>query len=131
NNTLTLGSLTGTLTPGTAGTINLNGGALVAANVVNGGGAATIASTNGTITLTGVAGTPGAPISALTLANSTLNFVAGSATTNIFAGTLTTAGTTNIVNVASVGPSPAYPVIIRLVKYTGSIGGAGYNFGLG
>ncbi len=131
NNTLTLAAVTGTMTPGSAGAIYLTGGALAAANIVNGGGAATIASTNGTITLTGVAGTPSAPIGVLILANSTLNLATGPATTNVFAGNLTTAGTTNIVNITSVRPSPAYPVTIRLVTYTGSIGGAGYNFGLG
>jgi autotransporter-associated beta strand protein len=131
NNTLTLAAVTGTATPGTAGTITLNGGALSAANIVNGGGAATIASTNATITLTGTAGTLGAPIGAVTLADSTLALATGPNTTSIFAGTLTTAGTANIVNITSVRPSPAYPVIIRLVAYAGSISGAGYNFGLG
>ena len=131
NNTLTLSAVTGTVTPGSSGAINLNGGALSAVNIVSGGGSATIASTNGNITLTGVAGTPGAPLSGLTLANSTLNLATGPVITNIFAGTLTTAGTTNVVNITSVRPSSVYPVIIRLVKYTGSIAGAGYNFGLG
>ncbi|HWD94318.1 MAG TPA: autotransporter-associated beta strand repeat-containing protein [Verrucomicrobiae bacterium] len=131
NNTLTLAAVTGSMTPGTAGSIYLTGGALSAANIVNGGGATTIASTNGTISITGVAGSPAAPIGALTLVNSTLNFAAGPSTTNVFAGTFTTGGTTNVINIASVLPSPAYPVTIHLVKYTGSIGGAGYNFGLG
>lgn len=131
NGTLTLGAVTGSVTPGSAGTIYLTGGALSAANIVNGGGAAAIISTNGTITLTSAAGTSSAPIGALTLVNSTLNFATGPATTNMFAGALTTGGTTNIINIVSVRPSPAYPVTIPLVKYTGSIAGAGYNFGLG
>lgn len=131
NNTLTLAAVAGNVTPGSAGAINLNGGALSASTIVNGGGMATIASTNGTITLTGLAGTPSAPIGGLTLLNSTLNLATGPATTNIFAGTLTTGGTTNIINITSLRPSPAYPVIIRLIKYTGSINGAGYNFGVG
>ncbi len=131
NNTLTLAAVAGTLTPGTAGTINLNGGALVANSIVNGGGAATIGSTSGTITISTQAGTPGAPVGLLALTNSTLNLAVGPASTNIFAATLATGGTTNVINITSVRPSPAYPVKITLAKYTGSIGGAGYNFGLG
>ena len=131
NNTLTLAAVSGSLTPGTAGTINLNGGALVANSIVNGGGAAAINSTNGAITIGSQAGTPAAPIGLLALANSTLNLAVGPTSTNIFAGALATGGTTNIINITSVRPSPAYPVKITLIKYAGSIGGAGYNFGVG
>ena len=53
NNTLTLAAVTGTLTPGTAGTINVKGGTLSAANIVNGGGSGAINVTNGTFTVTG------------------------------------------------------------------------------
>src|SRR6202007_3390014 len=44
---------------------------------------------------------------------------------------LTTGGTTNIINIISAPAFSSYPVQIPLVKYSGSIGGAGYNFGLG
>jgi autotransporter-associated beta strand protein len=131
NNTLTLGAVTGTVTPGSAGTINLNGGALVANAIANGSGTGTIAATNGSLTLPGAGGTAVAPISALTLVNSTLNLAAAPNFTNIFTANLTTGGTTNIINITSVRPSPSYPVKITLVKYPASIGGAGYNFGTG
>lgn len=129
NNTLTLAATTGTLNPATAGTINLNGGALSATRIVNGGGTATINSTGGTISLAS-AGTPPAPVSILALTNSTLNLAVGPASTNIFAN-LTTGGAGNVINITSVLPSPAYPVVIRLIKYPSSIGGAGYDFALG
>ncbi len=129
NNALTLASTTGTLNPATAGTINLNGGALIAPTIVNGGGTASINATGGTITITS-GGTPSAPISILALTNSTLNLAVGPASTNIFAN-LTTGGSGNKVNITSVRPSPAYPVTITLIKYPSSIGGAGYNFTLG
>lgn len=131
NNTLTLAAVSGGLNPSSAGTIVLNGGALTAGTIINGGGIASIHSTSGTITLSGWGGTVGAPISALFLANSTLNLAAGPVKTNFFLSALATGGSTNVINITSVLPSPAYPVVIRLAKFTGSIGGAGYNFGLG
>jgi len=44
---------------------------------------------------------------------------------------LTTGGATNRINITSVPPSASYPVQVTLIKYPASIGGAGYNFGLG
>ena len=131
NNTLTLASVTGTLTPGTAGTININGGALTAVNIVNGAGLGTISVTNGTFTLTGQAGTPAAPVSGISLVNSTLNLAIQAASTNIVVSSLTTGGSTNVIDITSVPAFPSYPVQVKLVKYPVSIAGAGYNFGLG
>ena len=131
NNTLTLAAVTGTLTPGTAGTININGGALIANTIVNGGGTAAI-NGDATITLSGTAGTVASPISSVSLTNSTLNLTVSTAPTNINTASLTTGGA-NTINVpaAPVFPSSSYPVHISLIKYQGSIGGAGYNFSLG
>jgi len=131
NSTLTLAAVTGTLTPGTAGNINVNGGTLAVANIVNGAGSGTINVTNGTFTVTGTAGTSASPVSSLSLANSTLNLTVEGASTNIVVGSLTTAGTTNIVNISTVPVFPSYPVQITLIKYPASIGGSGYDFGLG
>src|SRR5258707_6703692 len=50
--------------------------------------------------------------------------------TNMMVTSLTTGGLTNIVNITSVRPSPSYPAQFTLIKYQGSIGGGGYNFGL-
>ena len=133
NNTLTLAAVTGTLTPGSAGAINANGGVVAANNIVSGGGASTIRLKNGSLTLSGTGGTLAAPISALTTTNSTLNLALASASSsnNIVVTSLTTGGTTNIINITAAPAFPSYPVQIPLVKYSGSIGGAGYNFGLG
>ncbi|HUA39024.1 MAG TPA: autotransporter-associated beta strand repeat-containing protein [Candidatus Sulfopaludibacter sp.] len=131
NNTLTLASVTGTLTPGTAGTININGGALAAGSIINGAGAGTINVTNGTFMLAGQAGTPATPVSSISFVNSTLNLAVQSASTNIVVSTLTTGGPTNVINITSVPAFSSYPVQIKLVKYPASIAGAGYNFGLG
>ena len=133
NNTLTLAAVTGTLTPGSAATLNVNGGAVVANNIVSGGGVSTINLKNGALTLSGKAGTVAAPISTLTASNSALSFALASVSSSndIVVTSLTTGGTTNIINITSAPAFPSYPVQISLVKYSGSIGGAGYNFGIG
>lgn len=130
--TLSIAAVTGTLTPGTAGTININGGALSAGTIVSGAGAGTINVTGGTLTLSGTGGTSNSPISSLSVSNSTLNLtdLTGVAT-NIFATTLTTGGPTNVINIIAAPLAESYPVTVSLIKYQGSIGGAGYNFGLG
>jgi autotransporter-associated beta strand protein len=131
NNTLTLAAVTGTLTHGTAGTVNINGGALAAGSIVNGAGVGTISATNGTLTLTGAAGAPAAPVSNLSFVNSTLDLAVQAASTNIIVSSLTTGGTTNFINITSVPEFPSYPVQVKLIKYPATIAGAGYDFGLG
>jgi fibronectin-binding autotransporter adhesin len=133
NSTLTLAAVTGTVTPGSAGTINVNGGALAANNIVSGGGANAINLKNGALTLTGSGGAVAAPLNALTTTNSAFNLALASASSsnNIVVTSLATGGTTNIINITSAPAFASYPVQIPLVKYSGSIGGAGYNFGLG
>ena len=131
NNTLTLAAVTGTLTPGTAGTININGGTLIANTIVNGGGTATI-NGDATITLSGTAGTAASPINTLSISNSTLNVaVLAGVATNIFTASLTTAGAGNLINIPNAPVFPSYPVHVSLIKYQGSIAGAGYDFSLG
>ena len=131
NNTLALAAVTGTLTPGSAGTINVNGGTLIANVITNGAGAGTINLANGTMTLYGTAGTAAVPISKFATTNSTLNLALNPGTTNLVATSLTSGGTTNVINILSAPPIASYPVQIPLVKYSGSLGGTGFNFGIG
>jgi fibronectin-binding autotransporter adhesin len=132
NGPLTLGEVTtGTATAGTAGTININGGALVANAIVNGGGTATLNVTNGAVTVNGQAGTVAAPLNGVSVVGSKITLPDAPSSTNIVVSSLTTGGTTNLINISAVPPSPSYPVQVPLIKYSGSIGGAGYNFGLG
>ena len=129
NNTLALASVTGTLAPGSAGTININGGTLIAGVIINGAGAGAIRLANGTMTLYGTAGTAAAPISIFTTTNSVLNLALMPGTTNLVAASLATGGATNVINILSAPPIASYPVQIPLIKYSGSL--AGFNFGLG
>ncbi len=130
NNTLTLGAVTGTLAPGTAGTININGGALTAGTIVNGLGSGTINLTSGSLTVTGTAGTPAAPINNVSITNSTLQFAVIPNTTNAVVTSLATGGA-NTINITAAPPLNNVPVVLKLISYSGSIGGAGYNFTLG
>jgi fibronectin-binding autotransporter adhesin len=131
NNTLTLGAATGAVTAGSGGTINVDGGMLAAGNIVQGGGAANINLTNGTLALTGLGGSLAAPLTVLTAVNSTFDLAVLHAATNVVVASLTTGGPTNIINITSVPASPSYPITVTLLKYSGSIGGAGFNFGVG
>ncbi|HXR46411.1 MAG TPA: hypothetical protein VN784_03135 [Candidatus Limnocylindrales bacterium] len=131
NNTLTLAAVTGTLTPGTAGTINVNGGTLAVVNIVNGAGSGTINVTNGTFTIAGADGTAASPISSVSLVGSTLNLTVEAGSTNLVVASLTTGGATNLINITSAPVFQTYPAQIRLIKYQTSIAGAGYNFALG
>lgn len=129
--TLSLGVVTGTLTPGSAGTININGGTLSVGTIATGGGgASTINCSKGNITIGTTAGTAAAPISAVSLTNSSLTFAANPNVTNAFVSSLVTGGSGNVINISSVPPSPTYPEIVHLIQYS-SIGGAGYNFTAG
>lgn len=110
NTLLTLAATTGTVTPGTAGTLNVNGGTLIANLVTNGGGVGTINLTNATWQ---VSLTPGV-----------------TAYGNITVTNFNTGGPTNSVVVSFATLPSTYPVTNRLVVYQ-SLGGAGIaNLGL-
>ena len=49
-------------------------------------------------------------------------------TTNLVAISLTTGGTSNTVNIAALPIIASYPAQFTVLKYSGAIGGAGYNF---
>lgn len=131
NNALTLGAVTGTATAGTAGTININGGALVAGTIANGGGTAAINVTNGALTVNIQAGTAAAPLSSAYFAGASITLPETPSATNMYVSSLTTGGTTNFINISVAPPSSSFPVQVTLIKYGGSIGGAGFNFGVG
>jgi len=131
NGALTLAASTGTVTAGTSGAVNVNGGGLSASTILNGGGVGSINLTNASFTLQGAAAATGSPVTVFNAVSSalTIAFPRSSAAMNV--STLSTGGSSNVVSVTSVPPSPSYPVQVVLVKYAGSIGGAGYNFALG
>jgi fibronectin-binding autotransporter adhesin len=109
NNVLTLGAVTGTLTAGTAGTLNLNGGALDANTVTNNGGVATVNMTNANWSVA----------------------VLSSSVANMNVSAFNAAGATNIINITAITPfiNSTYPARLPLVAATTVTGGA--TLGLG
>ncbi len=77
-------------------------------------------------------GTAGIPLDRLAMTNSFLQLPVktGEASANV--GTLVTGGTTNRISITgTIPPVTGYPAQFTVVKYSGSIGGVGFNFGLG
>lgn len=118
----------------TRGVLNIRNGTVLA-NSISAGTSSTnniITLTNGTLVVTNTAGTTTKAITTVASTNSTLSFiVSGGNSPNLVVTNLITGGTTNIISAPSVAVFASYPTQFTLVKYTGSIGGAGYNFGLG
>ena len=131
NNSLTLAAVTGTPVAGSAGTLNINGGVVNADVITSGGGVATIAMNAGRLT-TKTVGTAVNPISSISMTDSILQVkVASADSTNLVVNSLTTGGATNVVNIVSLPSIGSYPFQVPIIQYSGVIGGAGYNFGLG
>src|SRR4029453_12413566 len=70
------------------------------------------------------------PIYALNLTNSRVRLTTLGGT-NVETTTLSTGGVTNLIDLISVGTITSYPTQFTIIKYSGAIGGVGFNFGLG
>src|SRR6185436_6245855 len=120
NGTLNLAVNAGS--PTTAGTLNITGGTIQAANIAAGtnGAASTVTVNDGSLIVTGTAGTPTAPLTTLNLTGGKLRLnVDGNATTPALVATaINPSGTTtlNIGAVANVTGSMTLP----LISYTGT-----------
>jgi fibronectin-binding autotransporter adhesin len=90
-----------------SGTLRLNGGSLVSGSAYD------------------------LNIPTLAMTNSELTVVVDPARENIVATSLTTGGPTNLINISAVVGISGYPAQFTIINYTGPIGGAGNNFGLG
>src|SRR5207245_2192600 len=83
----------------------------------------------GTLTVSNTIASSAKGLTTLSLTTSTLELnVTG--LTNIFASSLVTGGATNVLKLHLAAFS-SFPTQLTLVKYSGSIAGAGYNFGFG
>jgi fibronectin-binding autotransporter adhesin len=71
-------------------------------------------------------------IAALNLTDSSVRVASvGSGPVAIDTSMLTTGGTSNLIDVVSVGNVTGYPATFTIIKYSGFIDGAGFNFALG
>lgn len=133
-----------------SGNTTVNGGTLALSSlgsialspvVVNSGGTLDISDLGAAATFTSVgvnSGTivalttaPGA-ITSLNLTNGHVRAITlNTATPNLQATTLTTGGATNYIDIVSIGFISGYPAQFPVIKYSGSVLGAGNNFGIG
>jgi len=113
----------------TMGALNISGGTVAVPGIQCG-----LISTNNTITMTNgtllVSGTIGPGLANFVMADSSLQLQA-SATPSAVVTNLSTGGASNLLNIGSVVGLNSFPTQVTLIKYSGSIGGAGFNFGLG
>jgi len=107
-----------------SGSLNVNGGTVVAHNIVAAGGSSMISLNGGTLDLKGMAGSPGAPLTTFSTTNSLLHFnldaLAG--VTNLVATTLNAAGFNLIVidSVSNLDATQTFPVCSYAV-FNGSL----------
>jgi fibronectin-binding autotransporter adhesin len=121
----------GTLALSGAGSINnspiqVNSGGTLDISLLNGGfsTAQPVGLNGGIIIGNGATGN-------LNLTNAELSLDINTAGTNLVATALATGGATNLININSIAGVSAYPATFPIIKYSGAIGGAGNNFGLG
>jgi pectin methylesterase-like acyl-CoA thioesterase len=135
NSLLVLGNTTvnSTAAAATSGTLQITGGAGLVNQVSIGGfstAANSITVTNGTLAVSNTVASPARGLTTFSLSGSTLqlNIVTNgvNAMTNIATTGFSTAGS-DTINIGSAPLFSSYPVVVRLIKYTGSIGGAGYS----
>ncbi len=92
--------------------------------------AAGIATTS-TLGLNGGTFIGGGSVGALGTTNGAFTFNVSPSTLNLTAASLATSGVTNLINITTVYGISGYPVAIPIIKYSGALGGAGNNFGIG
>ncbi len=137
NSSLVLGrtvNASGTAAIRTSGTLNIRNGTVLASSITAGTTSTNnvITLTNGTLVVTNTAGTTAKAITTISSTNSTFSLaVTGANSPNVVVTNLVTGGAGNTISVPTVAVFASYPTQFTLVKYTGVIGGAGYNFSLG
>lgn len=72
-----------------------------------------------------------AAVGGLTMNDGALTLDLDPSTVNVSAASLTTGGTTNLINISSVFGVTGYPAEFTVIQYSGTLGGAGNDFGIG
>ena len=134
NATMTLGATSGGAGAANSfGTLNVSGGSVQANAIAAGAGSVSnsIAVNNGSLTVTNTIGSSTSGIGNVALTNATLQFFVTNGQVNLWATNLATGGASNTLDIASLPAIGTRPAQFQLIKYTGGIGGAGWNFTLG
>jgi pectin methylesterase-like acyl-CoA thioesterase len=135
NSLMVLGNTTAnsTAAANTSGTLQITGGTATLNQVTigaNSTAANIITVTNGSLVVSNTVASPARGLSTFSLSGSSLllNVVTsgGSPLTNIIATSFSASGS-DTINIGSAPLFSSYPVVVKLIKYTGSIGGAGYS----
>lgn len=126
------------------GTLALSGAGSISAStrvVVNAGAALDVSGVTAGFTLPGTTeinggtlivrntGSPG--VGTLVMNNARLRAITVGSEPNVVTANLITGGQTNLIDLVSIGTVSSYPATFPIINYQGSIGGAGFNFGLG
>jgi fibronectin-binding autotransporter adhesin len=110
------------------GTLNLNGGTVVANSIVAGGGVSTInVNANGKLVVLNSVGTLTTPIRVFSMSDGFLYVPASNGGASVAVSNLTVGGSQNVINVTAVPPIGSYPATFPLITYQS---GAGGNFAL-
>ncbi len=109
--------------------ISVNGGTLDVSGLTSPfSTAGPLSVNNGTFTVRAT-GSPG--ISSLRLTNATVRLATLTTSASVETANLVTGGATNFIDIVSVGTITSYPTQFTVLKYSGAIGGSGFNFALG
>jgi autotransporter-associated beta strand protein len=133
NTTLELGHTSGGGgTTNTFGVLSINGGAVYVNSIIAGGnsGPNALNINGGALLVTNTIGSLALPISTITLSNANLQIYPTGNVTNFCATILITAGANNLIAIQSLPNISSFPAQFRVIQYTGTIGGSGYNFTL-
>jgi fibronectin-binding autotransporter adhesin len=129
NTTLLLARTNSGGTGAVVGTLNVNGGTVLANSIVAGGGNSSInLTTGGNLVISNSAGTLANPIRNFSISDSTLTLPALNAGAVLAVSNLTAGGVQNIINITAVPPISSYPAAFTLISYRSGTGG---NFVLG
>jgi hypothetical protein len=130
NSSLQLGVTAGGVgAAATKGALNILGGTVRVNSISTGSGTNNVIIMNGgSLLLTNAVG-PG--LNTLALTNSILSLRVVTNATSVLVTNLTTGGALNTINLTALPAALNTPAQFPLIKYNGTVGGAGFNFALG
>ncbi len=106
------------------GTLNINGGTVIANNIASGGGVSAINFNSGTLLVSNTVGSLSRPIRTFGVGGATLDVPLSFTGGAITVSNLIT-GAANLVNITAIPGIATYPVTFALIQYQGAEGGAG------